>query len=94
MVSDPSQGGKGCLATKQVLILLLMEYGLGQLCQCHKWCIGSKVLILLLMEHITNFRISEQPWWHHVSERRHKVTKYAATVQLLPPKKRQMPATL
>ena len=55
---------------------------------------GDFVLILLLVEHITNFRISEQPWWHHVSERRHKVTKYAATVQLLPPKKRQMPATL
>ena len=54
----------------------------------------ANVLILLLVEHITNFRISEQPWWHHVSERRHKVTKYAATVQLLPPKKRQMPATL
>ena len=71
-----------------------MEYGLGQ--ENKKFYIMEhfNVLILLLVEHITNFRISEQPWWHHVSERRHKVTKYAATVQLLPPKKRQMPATL
>ena len=94
MVSDDNRNGGHRRGQPGVLILLLMEYGLGQ--ENKKFYIMEhfNVLILLLMEHITNFRISEQPWWHHVSERRHKVTKYAATVQLLPPKKRQMPATL